>query len=110
MTRLRCPRWIRTTILGSKVRCPAVGRGGRENQKLADTFDRNTSRRIARPDHARIVAERECGWRIEHTEYGRARTGQLGERRRAPHPIEHAADRRISLDDGRLEIIAHDDP
>src|SRR5690349_5738487 len=24
-----CPRWIRTTILGSKDRCPAIGRGGR---------------------------------------------------------------------------------
>src|SRR5258707_12448994 len=24
-----CPRWIRTTITGSKDRCPAIGRGGR---------------------------------------------------------------------------------
>ena len=27
--RPHCPRWIRTTILGSKVRCPAIGRGGK---------------------------------------------------------------------------------
>src|SRR5438094_988182 len=26
--RINCPRWIRTTITGSKDRCPAIGRGG----------------------------------------------------------------------------------
>ena len=29
-----CPRWIRTTILGSKDRCPAIGRGGTGVVKL----------------------------------------------------------------------------
>ena len=30
--RINCPRWIRTTILGSKDRCPAIGRGGRRGK------------------------------------------------------------------------------
>jgi hypothetical protein len=33
---LHCPRWIRTTILGSKVRCPAIGRGGKRPAAAAN--------------------------------------------------------------------------
>ncbi len=35
-----CPRWIRTTILGSKVRCPAIGRGGSNRSNLHGGGDR----------------------------------------------------------------------
>ena len=52
-----CPRWIRTTILGSKDRCPAIGRGGSEPLKLP--IDGHSFNSIAGPrgDDAHIAVE-----------------------------------------------------
>src|ERR1700681_804493 len=33
-SQINCPWWIRTTITGSKDRCPAIGRRGSGNGKL----------------------------------------------------------------------------
>src|SRR5262245_656624 len=77
-----CPRWIRTTILGSKDRCPAIGRGGIEMgaANLMGQDDRLNKRcRLAfenfDPGNGSEPEETGVGELPGHDRYGRTRPG-----------------------------------
>src|SRR6266566_1597237 len=42
-TWINCPWWIRTTITGSKDRCPAIGRRGSGERKLVQKLHRDNA-------------------------------------------------------------------
>src|SRR5215467_15599501 len=102
-----CPRWIRTTILGSKVRCPAIGRGGSEPLKLP--IHGHAFNSITGPgrDHAHSCAEADRGdvsRTVEDAEHGRSRAGEHGDRSaRGPEVVHEAADVRVAASDDRAE-------
>src|SRR5215210_4691537 len=60
-TWINCPWWIRTTITGSKDRCPAIGRRGSGKRKLVQKLDGDNARGRAGHDASRPRRDHE--WR-----------------------------------------------
>src|SRR6202521_3686433 len=56
-TWINCPWWIRTTITGSKDRCPAIGRRGSGKRKLVQKLDRDNARRGPSDDASRTAGD-----------------------------------------------------
>src|SRR6266404_4070760 len=113
-TWINCPWWIRTTITGSKDRCPAIGRRGSGERKLVQKLHRDNALSGAGYDDFRPF------WNLQRRKFGtlgesRANAGHLKHRRSgSTQPIEQSvtiAPRHQRIDrgppgpDDRLEIV-----
>src|SRR6266550_5313295 len=109
------PWWIRTTITGSKDRCPAIGRRGSGRRKLVQKLHRDNARRRTRDDRSR---PRRYGERRDHDtradatrvhaadfEYGRTRPAHSVEKAKLIAPREEGVDFGPSRSHERLEIV-----
>src|SRR4029077_8388182 len=113
-TWINCPWWIRTTITGSKDRCPAIGRRGRGERKLVQQLHRDNALRAAGYDDFRAVRNLQRR-KFRTLGESRADAGHLEHRRSgSTQPIEQSvtiAPRHQRIDrwpagpDHRLKIV-----
>src|ERR1700716_513196 len=114
-TWINCPWWIRTTITGSKDRCPAIGRRGSGERKLVQKFHRDNALGGAGYDDSRSFRNLQLGeFRLTgeeartyawHFKHGRSGSAQPIEQS-VPFPPRHQrVDRWPVGPDHRLKII-----
>src|ERR1700675_3082738 len=114
-TWINCPWWIRTTITGSKDRCPAIGRRGSGKRKLVQKLHRDNARRGASDDatcSSRHDQRRDFGVGVDpacsHShdpEYCGSRSAHSVEETGSPSSRQQRVDLCPPRSDHRLEIV-----
>src|ERR1700680_4970 len=114
-TWINCPWWIRTTITGSKDRCPAIGRRGSGERKLVQKFHRDNALGGAGYDDSRPLRNlqrRECRYTLDesrvyagHFKHRRPGSAQPVEQSVSIAPCHKRIDRGPPGSDHRLKIV-----